>query len=502
MGRKKFRQLTHTRRGAAPCSPGGFRGLPIEGGKPVLVARVTARVTATMNQQQKEHSERAGMTGAAASGNELCMPAGKRPRRSEPLSPPTRPTGLTGAAAVGSSNERTSQLQHRLRDLQARKKSKAQELSSLQAEVDLIAKEEVALRVVVAADHNRTRCSLVMLPNEVRQLLLGMVGAQALGRLAATSKDLQHSLADPVIWRMIARASNVKGLRQLLGQMCADVELATICCERVLEIGDGCGPGKMTAEGTAFNAAGGCKALVAAMCSHASVAKLQAEACHALRNLSRSAEGKEAVVAAGGAETVVGALRAHVGVAAVQERGCAAVCNMACIAEGQVAVVAAGGAEAVVGALRAHVGVAAVQAKGCTAVCNLAASDEGIAAVLAVGGAEAVVGALRAHVGVAAAQAKGCAAVCNLAASDEGIAAMLAVGGAEAVVGALRAHVGVAAVQGEGCEAAGNLAFTAEGKAALKRAGAEQLARDAAREHPTDANVQSQSGRVLTRLSY
>jgi hypothetical protein len=79
---------------------------------------------------------------------------------------------------------------------------------------------------------------------------------------------------------------------------------------------------------------------------------------------------------------------------------------------------------------------------------------------------------------------------------------MLAVGGAEAVVGALRAHVGVAAVQGEGCEAAGNLAFTAEGKAALKRAGAEQLARDAAREHPTDANVQSQSGRVLTRLSY
>jgi hypothetical protein len=485
-------------------------GLPIEGGKPVLVARVTARVSTTTNQQQqqqqqqqKDHSDGAGTTGAVASGNESCMPAGKRPRHSEPLSPPTGTTGPTGAAAVGSSSERTSQLQHRLRDLQARRQSKAQELSSLQAEVDLIAKEEVALRVDVAADHNRTRCSLVMLPNEVRQLLLGMVGIQALGRLAATSRDLQHSLTDPVIWRMIAHAADAKDLRQLLGQMCADVELATICCQRVRKIGNG-GQGVLTAEGTAFNAAGGCEALVAAMRSHASVAKLQTEACRALRTLSRSDEGRAAALAAGSADAMVAALRAHPSVAGVQEQGCVAVGYLVFSDEGVAEVLAAGGAEAVVGAMRAHVGVAGVQAAGSGAVANVAFSDEGIAALLAAGGAEAVVAAMRAHVGVVAVQIMGCCAVETMATGNnaEGIAAVLvAAGGAEAVVGALRAHVGVAVVQERGCAAVAGLACIAECKAALKRAGAEQLARDAARNHPTNTNVQRESGRVLTNLS-
>eukprot|EP01047_Picozoa_sp_COSAG01_P083354 COSAG01_NODE_17404_length_1154_cov_1.466351_1_plen_60_part_10 len=58
---------------------------------------------------------------AAARGNESRLPARKRPRRSEPASPPTGPT-----AAAGSSNERTSQQLHRLRDVQARRQSKAQ----------------------------------------------------------------------------------------------------------------------------------------------------------------------------------------------------------------------------------------------------------------------------------------------------------------------------------------------------------------------------------------
>jgi hypothetical protein len=467
--------------------------LPIEGGKPALVARDTARVTATNPQQQKGHSDGAGTTGAAASSNGSRVPAGKRPRLSEPLSPPTGPTG---AAAVGVSNERTSQLQHRLRDVQTRRQSKAQELSSLQAEVDLLAKEEAALRAGVAADHNRTRCSLIMLPNEVRQLLLGMVGIQALGRLAATSRDFQHSRSDPVIWRMIARAADAKGLCQLLGRMCADVELATICCQRVLEIGNG-GRGKMTAEGTAFNAAGGCKALVAAMRSHAPVVKLQAEACHALENLSISDEGQAAVLAAGGAEAVVAALRAHPSVTLVQAQGCAAASNLACGAEGRAAMVAAGGAKAVVGALRAHVGEALVQEEGCGALAILAGSAEGKAAVLAAGGAEAVVGALRVHEGVVAVQAHGCGALAILAGVAEGQAAVLAAGGAEAVVGALRAHPSVAVAQQWGCAAAWWLTFTAEGKAALKRAGAEQLARDAARNHPSHRRVQLWSGRLV-----
>jgi hypothetical protein len=472
------------------------------------VARVTARVTATDQQQQKGHSDGGGTMEAAARGNESRLPARKRPRRSEPASPPTGPT-----AAAGSSNERTSQQLHRLRDVQARRQSKAQELGALRAqfrdrcavfegELDLLAKEEVALRTDIAADHNRSQCSLIMLPNEVRQLVLGMVGIQAVGRLAVTSKDWQHSLVDPVIWRMIAHAADAKGLCQLLVQMCADVELATICCQRVFEIGDHHTDKDMTAEGTAFNAAGGCKALVAAMRSHASVANLQAEACHALRNLSRGSEGRAAALAAGGAEAVVGALRAHPSVAAVQEMGCKAVVNLAFKnAECKAALLAVGGAEAVVGALRAHPGVAAVQVIGCAAVVNLAFRNAGgQAALLAVGGAEAVVGALRAHPSVAGVQEHGCKAARSLALNSAGgQAALLAAGGAEAVVGALRAHPGAAAVQEKGCKLVCKLASCAEGKAPLRRRGAEQLARDAALNHPSHSGVQKWS-RMLVRV--
>jgi hypothetical protein len=439
-----------------------------------------------------------------------CMSARKRPRRSGPASPPIEPA--VGAVPAGDAG-----LQHQFRDVQARKQSKADELRSARAkcaalearcavlsgEMDDLTRQENTLRAQAAAEHNSTQSKLVQLPNEVRQLLLGMLGVEALGRLAATSKDWQHSIADPVHWRVKAHTANATCLCRLMVHLRAtrvDAGLATICCQRIRKIGDG-GKGKITAEGTAFYSAGGCKALVAAMRSHAAVANLQAEGCRAVMVLSRGG-CPEAVLAAGAAEAVVGALRAHAGVAAVQEAGCRAAINLAVTygAEGTAMVLAAGGAEAAVGALRAHAGVAAVQEAGCRAVSNLC-SDEGEALILAAGGAEAVVGALRAHPGVAAVQEEGCTAVYYLTISDEGLAAVLAAGGAEAAVGALRAHPGVAAVQMEGCRAAFNLAGSDEGEAALRQAGAEQLARNAARDHPSHKGVQAWSYVLLREMA-
>jgi hypothetical protein len=277
---------------------------------------------------------------AAAGGNGLR--AAKRLRLNRRSSGPASPPEPTASRAE-------LEIQRQLRDAQATKQSKAKELSTLpregtraqflarytalEGDLELLAKEKILLRAQVATVQNSTRCDLLQLPAEVRQQLIEMVDIQALGRLAMTCKEWQHSTSDPVIWRMKASTTSVKCLCQLLVRMCGtggDAKLATICCERARAVCDA-GRGKtwtgfapVTAEGTAFNAAGGCKALVAAMCSHASVAKLQAEACHALRNLSRGSEGRAAALAAGGAEAVVGALRAHPSVAAVQEKGCRA----------------------------------------------------------------------------------------------------------------------------------------------------------------------------------
>jgi hypothetical protein len=291
----------------------------------------------------------------------------------------------------------------------------------------------------------------------------------ALTQLASLAAEKQASAAYSALRdrhdTIEAAQSDAEGICRLLAAPELGAELATVCCERVLKIGDG-GKGKLTAEGTAFNAAGGCKALVAAMRSHIAVTNLQAEACAALEVLARGAQGQSAVVAAGGAEAVVRALRAHAGVAAVQEKGCLAAGKLAFragprwSAEGQARLLAAGGAEAVVRALRAHVGVAAVQEWGCRAAINLAAN------------------------------------------SAEGKAAVLDAGGAEAMVRAMRAHVGVAAVQEAGCLAAINLTFKcAEGKDALRRAGADKQAQAAARNHPSHAGVQKRSAGLLKVLS-
>jgi hypothetical protein len=449
---------------------------------------------------------------AAAGGNGLR--AAKRLRLNRRSSGPASPPEPTASRAE-------LEIQRQLRDAQATKQSKAKELSTLpregtraqflarytalEGDLELLAKEKILLRAQVATVQNSTRCDLLQLPAEVRQQLIEMVDIEALGRLAMACKELQHSTSDPVIWRMKASTASVKSLCQLLVRMCGtggDAKMATICCQRVRTICDA-GIGKtwtgrapVSDEAKAFNSAGGARAIMVAMGSHAADAKLQAEACHVLTILARGPEGKAVVQAAGGAQAFVRAMRAHGGAANVQE-GCRGVAQLAYSSKGREAMVAAGGAEAVVGALRAHPSVVAVQAKGCAAMTLLSFSDEGSAALVTVGGAEAVVGALRAHPSVIAVQAKGCAAISSLALIDEGSAALVALGGAEAVVGALRAHPSVIAVQDAGCAAMLSLALNDEAIAALRQGGAEQLALDAARNHPTHEGVQENSGYLL-----
>jgi hypothetical protein len=436
------------------------------------------------------------------------MPPAKRPRRSGPASPPAEPVGAAAGPPPATQPTRMSQLVHRFRGVQAREQSNAQELRSLrakcaalEAKAERLAREKNMLRAEVATEHNSTQCRLVRLPNEVRQMLLGMLGIQALGRLATTSSCWRHSIADPAVWHILARSAGLKVLRELLVRLCArtcvGAELATICCERAQKI-------STRAEASAFHRLGGLRAIVATMRNHVAHAELQSKACQAVKCLANKyVQGNPALLAAGSAEAVVGAMQAHPSMAAVQEQGCLAAGNLAYqCAECKAVLLEAGGAEAVVGALRAHVDVAAVQEAGCWAASKLAYQyAEGQAALLAAGGAEAVVGALRAHVGVAGVQETGCRAAGSLAISAEGRAALLAAGGAEAVVGAIRAHVGVAGVQEQGCRAAGNLACSAETRAALRQAGVEHLARDAARTYPSHSNVQSASAKLLRRLA-
>eukprot|EP01049_Picozoa_sp_SAG25_P015866 SAG25_NODE_3391_length_1099_cov_19.447412_1_plen_242_part_01 len=240
-------------------------------------------------------------------------PAEKRPRRS-PASLPLDPTtgAAAGPAALSSSKQR-------FRDVLARKQSAACMLGSLramctalEAEVGILAQEEITLRAEVAADHNRTQSCLVKLPTEVRQMVLGRLSIQALGRLAATSKDWQHSIADPVIWHAKARAAGAKCLCQLLDRGAVmGAELTTICCHRVWEISNA-GRGATNAEALTFCRLGGPRAMVGAMRSHAADAGLQAQACHTLMVLCRGDVGKEAVVVlADGVGAVVEAMRAH-----------------------------------------------------------------------------------------------------------------------------------------------------------------------------------------------
>jgi hypothetical protein len=275
--------------------------------------------------------------------------AKKRPRRSGPAA---------GAAPAGADVEQ----QRRIDELIALEARHA----VLSVEVKLLVKEKNTLRAQIAAHHNSTQSCLVQLPAEVRQLLLCMLGVQALGRLATTCKDWQHNGTDLVVWRVNASTAGPTCLCKLfvhLNIVRENVELATICCQRLMELAgsDHTRP-----------------ALVATL------------------------------VSTGSAKGVVGAMQAHVGVAAVQELVCAAVVNLLTLhrdwysarAEGMAALLAAGAAELLVGAMRAHVGVARLQGKGCEALGTLALDDKNKAAVLAAGAAGAIVGAMRAHVGV------------------------------------------------------------------------------------------------------
>ena len=62
--------------------------------------------------------------------------------------------------------------------------------------------------------------------------------------------------------------------------------------------------------------------VVRSMHTHGQSARVQEQACHALRNLAKNQ--MEAVAATGGTTAVVQAMAAHESSAGVQERGCGA----------------------------------------------------------------------------------------------------------------------------------------------------------------------------------
>jgi hypothetical protein len=159
-------------------------------------------------------------------------------------------------------------------------------------------------------------------------------------------------------------------------------------------------------------AAGGIKAVVAAMKNHLNNAAVQQYGCIILMGIAVLAENKPkvavAVAGAGGIEAVVAAMNEHAGDAVVQEFGCGALANIAALAENQPKVAAAKGIEAVVAAMKAHTDVAAIQKKGCWALSNIAMLDDNQPKVAAAKGIEAVVAAMRKYPNNADIKKNGC----------------------------------------------------------------------------------------------
>jgi hypothetical protein len=166
----------------------------------------------------------------------------KRPRHSGAIASPL--ADCAAAAAAGPANEPTSQ------DVRARKQSKAQELSSararclaLEAEVDLLAKEEITLRKKerdqkAAASLARLRASsAAKIAEHKRQTaaiearLTREMKEQLANRWAAlTNLEAQHAVAEETLRRSYDDQEVTTPAGKLLLETPDDVALVIACC--------------------------------------------------------------------------------------------------------------------------------------------------------------------------------------------------------------------------------------------------------------------------------
>ena len=101
---------------------------------------------------------------------------------------------------------------------------------------------------------------------------------------------------------------------------------------------------------------------------HPRIAKVQEEACRALRNLSVNAENQGTISNLGGIEALLKAMKDHPTHPGVQEEACWALGSLAVEAR----IARLGGIEAILTAMKEHPTIAVVQERACFALKNLA----------------------------------------------------------------------------------------------------------------------------------
>ena len=189
--------------------------------------------------------------------------------------------------------------------------------------------------------------------------------------------------------------------------------------------------------------------------------------CRALEILAISSDHTHKVAAAGGIKAVIAAMNAHRANESVQEAGCAALRNVTVNSDNQAKAAASGGIEAVVAAMNAHGSHVGVQEAGCQMLRNLS-SKSNKDKVVAAGGIEAVVSAMNGHVGDAGMQEAACVVLRKLAITPEYQAQAAEAGAIEAVLQALQVH-GYSSSLAGGRRGASSMDDTAQGSKPSRR---------------------------------
>lgn len=206
-----------------------------------------------------------------------------------------------------------------------------------------------------------------------------------------------------------------------------------------------------------------CRALVAALRTHASAAALAQQAAGSIAALAMHGPNKSLLGESGAIEAVVAAMQAHPGAddpaAQVHEECCAALRNLAANhADNKGAIARCGGVEAIVRSMRTHIHSPINQLHAAGALWNVPANNAGNKQLVAAcGGIEAILGAVMQHPDDAEVQLECIGSLRNLSTLPQNKPLILQKGAVPVVLATMRRMIDVALLQEQACALLFNL---------------------------------------------
>ena len=262
-------------------------------------------------------------------------------------------------------------------------------------------------------------------------------------------------------------------------------------------------------------AAGGLKAIVAAITTHLSDPDVARQGCRALRaTVDGSRDRVTAAIDANSVAIAIDAMRVHAGDASVAGVGCHLLSalltgNWAAVDACSAVVLREGGPAAIVAAMTTHVDDATVASCGSLAFGKFLWGSPGVTrdtrvnAAVNAGAPAAVVRAMRAHPNSVRVQSNGLYALAMLCVGGtHHVAAVTTAGGPDAAVAVLRAHVGSEYIAATGSHALGNMAWVSgPSRETVVAAGACAAIVAALRTHVGTARVLEAGSMALRRIA-